>query len=599
MTSLNLAPSRFAGPRDHHEVPLLQLASITARRPDGHCILDDVSLSIERGWLVAVMGPTGAGKTSLVRTLTGSLRLDAGEIRLDDRDLTCGSGALRRRVGYVPQEDLLYRQLGLRRSLEYKASLRLPSATGAVQRSRRVSDVLAELGLECQGALAIAALSGGQRKRANLAVELLAQPDVLVLDEPTTGLDPGHERSVMTTLRGIADRGRTVLTVTHSMSAMRMCDRVVFLAAGGQVAFFGTPAGAVAYFAQSDAADLFVALDSPAEPSWKERWCSQRVQLPHSATGRGTVMAGSHRPRRTWEPAGPIGSDPSSAAAAHVGAPTPSHPVAGLPGGAGQLVTLVRRYLDLIRSDRRHVAMLALQAPALGLLLWAVLAPGGLSPVPLPGALRLADPSAVKVAVFLSIGITWMGTASAIREIVKERQILHRERGAGLSLSAYVASKAVVLGSLVVVQAAVFTAIACIRQAPPAHGAVLGWGLGEIILATAVTGLAAVSLGLAISALAGTPDKAMTILPIALVAQLVLSGAWGSVTSVPGITQLSDLTGAYWGVKAIEASVAGNAHAWWSAMVVLSMLTAGTLVATACLVQARLSRRGRCARGGI
>ncbi|MGH9071814.1 MAG: ABC transporter ATP-binding protein, partial [Acidimicrobiales bacterium] len=279
-------------PSDHvGSLPVLQVNGLSATAPDGSRLLDDVSFSVQKGWLVAVAGPTGAGKTSLLRALVGSLTLDAGDIRLDGQDLASGSPELRRRVGYVPQEDLLHHQLGLRRTLEYAASLRLPGVTGAGQRSARVLSVLAELGLERQARLAVGALSGGQRKRANLAVELLAEPDLLVLDEPTTGLDPGHERSVMATLRQITDRGRTVLTVTHSMHALSLCDRVIFLAAGGQVAFFGTPDEAVAYFELTDAAEVFAALNS-ASGSWKERWKEQPARSHPDQPARWTTSLG-------------------------------------------------------------------------------------------------------------------------------------------------------------------------------------------------------------------------------------------------------------------------------------------------------------------
>lgn len=568
------------------QVPILEVIGVSARTADGTCILDDVSFAVERGWLVAVVGPTGAGKTSLMRTLTGRLCPEAGGIRLDGQDLTSpGNPTLRRRVGYVPQEDLLHPQLGLRRTLEYAASLRLPPSTSATQRSSRVRAVLAELDLERQARLPVAALSGGQRKRANLALELLAQPDVLILDEPTTGLDPAHERSVMTMLREVADRGRTVLAVTHSMQALNLCDRVVFMATGGQVAFFGTPDEALTYFDLSDAADVFSALDSQAATSWKARWCAHLAQ-PRTVADRQTAQIPTG-----WE----AGLRP---------APRPAFQTCAPPGYWAQAFTLVRRYVDLIRSDHRHVAMLVLEGPLLGLLLWAVLAPGGLA-LTIPASLLsrnmlgLIDPHAVSTAVFLAISVTWLGTSSAIREIVKEHGIAQREKGAGLSLNAYVTSKMAVLGSIIIIEAVVLTALACLRQTPPSQGAVIWWGAGELMVTAALIGVAAVALGLLLSALVSTPDKAMTVLPIALVAQMVLSGAWGAVNQVPGIAQLGYLTGAHWGVKAIEATVTGNAGVWWSSMAMLVLLTAVTLATTAALVHRRLGLAGAVGRRRI
>lgn len=557
--------------------PVLQVSGLSARAPDGTLILDDVTFSLERGWLVAIVGPTGAGKTSLARALTGSLALEAGTIRIDGHDLATSSEEARRRIGHVPQEDLLQAQLGLGRMLEYAAALRLPSSINAQARSRRVSAVLAELGLERQAGVAVRSLSGGQRKRANIAMELLAQPDILVLDEPTSGLDPGYERSVMATLAQLAARGRTVVAVTHSMQALAACDRVLFLAARGQVAFFGTPAEAIAYFEGADAADLFQALDDPGSQSWKDRFRSHTDHAryvgasPRSARS-GAASSGLSRSDLDRQP----------------GARTTPWASPALPGWGSQLRVLVARYVSLIRSDHRHMTMLALQGPVLGLLLWAVLAPHSLVPAMAGVDLTMTAPRAVTVTVFLTISATWLGTANAVREIVKERAILARERSAGLSLNAYVASKAVVLGSLILVQGCLLTAIACARQLPPAHGAVISWGLGELMVTTALTGLAAVGLGLLVSALVKTPDKAMTVLPLVLVAELVLSGAWGSVTSIPGMSQLSDLTGAHWGVKAIEATLTGDSRAWWSAIVALALLTWSTLVATAFLVHRRL-----------
>lgn len=545
--------------------PLLEVEAISARAPDGTVLLDDVGFSLERSWLVAVVGPTGAGKTSLVNALTGALRLQRGSIRLDGEEILGGDPAALRRIGYVPQQDLLHPQLGLRRTLEYAAALRLPTSTGRPERSRRITAVLGELGLERQARVPVSALSGGQRKRANVAVELLGQPDVLVLDEPTSGLDPGYERSVMATLRQLADRGRVVLAVTHSMQALTQCDRVLFLAAGGQLAFFGPPDEAVAYFERSDAADLFLALDDHGM-AWKDRFRA------HPSYARFVTSW-------PWR-----GIGPGRSAAARPARPSDRPP----PGRGPQLAILVRRYVDLIRSDRRHLAMLSLQGPVLGLLLWAVLSRHSLGTVPPGSELALVAPGAVTVSVFLAISVTWLGTANAVREIVKESRILRRERGTGLSVSAYVSSKVVVLGALTMVQSAVVTAIACSRQGPPGHGSVLGWGLGEIMVTAALTGLAAVALGLLLSAVVSTPDKALTLLPVALVAQLVFSGAWSSVVATPGLAQLSDLTGAHWGVRAVEATVTGDAGAWWSAVTSLVLLTAGELAAAALLVHRRL-----------
>src|SRR5207302_5646603 len=238
---------------------------------NGTGLVQGVAFNGAQGSVVAVVGPTGAGKTMLLNALAGRFEIESGSVRLCGEEIA-GDAAASRRMGYVPQEDFLHPQLGLRRTLEYAAKLRLPSTLGAAERARRVDAALAELDLTAQADLPVSSLSGGQRKRANVAVELLSQPDVLILDEPTSGLDPGREKSVLAMLRTLADNGRTVLTVTHSPNALAACDRVLFLAPGGRVAFFGPPEVAVSYFRNADPADVFLALDRASAQSWKERF---------------------------------------------------------------------------------------------------------------------------------------------------------------------------------------------------------------------------------------------------------------------------------------------------------------------------------------
>ena len=538
--------------------PILELDGVTARAPGGKVLLDDVSFSVRRGWLVAVVGPTGAGKTSLARALTGALALRAGKIRLDGQDLTGDDDLRRERIAYVPQDDMLHGQLELGRMLSYAASLRVPASLGPDERRRRVASVLGELGLEQHVDTPITLLSGGQRKRANIAAELVGQPEVLVLDEPTSGLDPGYEKSVMGTLRQLADGGRTVIAVTHSMQALSCCDRVLFLAEGGRVAYFGPPDRVADYFGRSDAADVFLALDTESGQEWKERF---RAHPAYARYVTPVVEAATRVADRHHAPAAQDDRRWGS-----------------------QVRTLVRRHLDLLRSDRRHLALLLLQGPLLGLLLWFVLAPDSLQLLA-GAATPTPTPASETVAMFVALSATWLGASNAAREIVKERHIVRREVDAGLSPSAYVVSKAIVLGGLTMVQAAMLTLIACAAQQPPSQGALLGSGRLELVATGALVGLAAAALGLLISALVTSPDKALALLPMTLVTQLALAGGWASTLTAPGLTLLRDLTGARWGVAAINATVAGGGRDWVHAAVVLVALTTGSLVGAVLLVR--------------
>jgi ABC-type multidrug transport system ATPase subunit len=511
--------------------------------------------------LVAVVGPTGAGKTSLARALTGDLALVKGTIRIDGIELTTGGQALEK-IAYVPQDDVLHGQLGLERTLQYAAKLRVPPTVGEGERRQRVDAALRELGLQGQAGVAIRSLSGGQRKRANIAAELLGEPEVLVLDEPTSGLDPGYEKAVMRSLRDLADGGRTVITVTHSMQALDQCDRVLFLAEGGRMAYFGPPSRAADYFGEGDAADVFLALDTESGEAWKARFQAHPAYARYvspvlAAAIRGRERTAEHHPRTA--------------------APSPRV----RPSWPTQVAMLVRRQLALLRSDRRHLGLLLAQGPVLGLLLWLVLLPNSLAPQ--LGFTGLA-PTAETVAMFVALSATWLGASNAVREIVKERHIVRREVDAGLAPSAYVVAKALVLGCTTVVQTTILTLIACAGQHPPAMGA-LGSSRVELALAGALAGLAATALGLLLSALATSPDRALALLPMTLVTELALAGHWTANVSSPGLNLLRDATGAHWGVAAVAATVSGSTASWLGAAAMMAALTGAALLGTIALVR--------------
>lgn len=534
---------------------------MSARTERGRTLLDDVSFAVQRGWLVAVVGPTGAGKTSLARALTGALALRSGQIRLDGADLAEDPDR-RRRIGYVPQDNVLHGSLGLARTVAYAAGLRAPRGADRKVRRGQVTAALAELGLDQHSDVPVNDLSGGQRKRANIAAELVGGPDVIVLDEPTSGLDPGYEKSVLTNLRALADSGRTVITITHSVAAIAQSDRVLYLAAGGRVAYFGTPQGASRYFGANDTADVFLALDNEQTDEatdWKTQF---RSHPAYSRYVRPILDRAS-------------GSDASPAAPLSAGVRWPI-----------QFVTLVRRQIDLIRADRRHAALLLLQGPILGLLVRFVVTPSSLRETAADAVATGGSPqdAARTIATLVALSATWLGVSGSIREIVKERHIVQREVGAGLSPSAFVASKALVLGAITALQAAVLTAIACYGHDLPVHGAVLGNGRLELMAVGAAVGVAATALGLLLSSLATSPDKALALLPVALVAQLALAGSWATdLTSAP-LVVVRSLFSAHWGIEAFTASVWDDPGQWTSASVSLALLTAATVLATVAMV---------------
>lgn len=490
-------------------------------------LLDEVSFALEGGQFLAVLGPTGAGKSTLLKALTGNRPADRGTVFYNGRDMYAHYAELRNRVGYVPQDDILHPQLKVRDALRYAAQLRFPPDIPAADRERRVDEVMEELGLTARASLPVEKLSGGQRKRTSVAIELLTRPSLLILDEPTSGLDPGYEKSVMDLLRTLADGGRTVITVTHSIQSLDRCDRILFLAPGGQTAFFGPPRETLQFFNRPGYPEVFQDLDRAPAGFAKAAFAgsppdNQYVREPLSVQmnkmQNGAVLSPTATP-------------------------------AGNPNRWHQLWTLFRRFLSVVVADRRNTLLLFLQAPILGLLMLAVLGSNDLS---------AADPAASgkagSVLLALILGATYLGASNSIREIVKERPILTRERAIGLSPSAYVMSKTLLLGLLTIAQSAVLVFLGIVRQGGPGHGSVLSSGQFELFIVVAASGLAAMALGLLISAFVSNADKALTILPVVLFAQFLFTGSAFPVANTPGLAQASWLASAHWGYSAAAST---------------------------------------------
>jgi ABC-type multidrug transport system ATPase subunit len=531
-----------------HGLVSFRAAGLTVRASAGgqseRTLLDAVSFGLDQRSFLAVVGPSGAGKSTLLNALTGFRPAEVGTVSYDGRDLYENYEELRLRIGFVPQQDVLHETLTVRQALGYAAELRFPSDVSAAQRSSRIDEVLGELGLTEAGDQRIHLLSGGQQRRVAVAAELLDEPSLLFLDEPTSGLDPGYERTLMELLRGIADRGHTVVVVTHSVASIRLCDRVLFLAPGGRPAYFGPPQFALAYFGREDFQQVFQDLISDDGRDWSGDFRAHRdhgrfVEPTSASASASEIPAPVSRP-----PA----AEPAPRRLAPPALPSPTD-------WLGQFWMLTRRYAQVIAGDRRNLMLLAAQPVILGLLMLAALPAHELT-APAAGQVRIVSRAGL-VLLVITLGATWLGASNAVREIVKELAILRRERAVGLSVSAYVGSKALVLGTLTAVQCGLLAAIALARQGSHDGGSLIGSPFAELIVATMLTGLAAMGLGLLISALASTVDRAMTVLPVILIFQMLLAmgGVFPDVVEKPGLKQASYVAGTQWGFSAAASTV--------------------------------------------
>ncbi|MFC8347521.1 FHA domain-containing protein [Streptomyces sp. NPDC057280] len=483
-------------------------------------LLDHVSFPVGEKCLLAVVGPSGAGKSTLLGALTGQRPADHGTVLYDGRDLYRDYAELRQRIGLVPQDDILHAQLTVRAALTYAAELRFPQDTAKAERQARVEEVIDELGLRQRADQPVHSLSGGQRKRVSVALELLTKPSLLFLDEPTSGLDPGMDRSVMHMLRGLADDGRTVIVVTHSVLSLDVCDRLLVLAPGGRIAYYGPPEDTLAYFGYEQWPEAFEAFERDQDRDWAGEFRASLFQ-------RQYVTEASGQPRVPRS--GPVVITPP---------PRPR-------SRGAQLGTLIRRYATALSADRTFLVIMIALPFVMGAMARA-----------LAGS-KLTQETAMNALLILCVGGVLTGAANAVRELVKERTIYQRERAVGLSRSAYLMSKIVVLGTVTVLQAVVLTLVALLGvdlNAPGGEG-VLMPPLAEITVAVALLAFTAMMLGLLISALVRKEEVTMPLLVLLAIVQVVFCGALLKLDGVPGLEQLSWLVPSRWALGAMAGTV--------------------------------------------
>ncbi|MFB7053936.1 FHA domain-containing protein [Streptomyces vinaceus] len=486
-------------------------------------LLDRVSFPVGAKCLLAVIGPSGAGKSTLLGALTGLRPADHGTVLYDGRDLYRDYAELRSRIGLVPQDDILHAQLTVRRALTYAAELRFPQDTAQAERQARVDEVIGELGLRERADQPIHSLSGGQRKRVSVALELLTKPSLLFLDEPTSGLDPGMDRSVMHMLRGLADDGRTVIVVTHSVLSLDVCDRLLVLAPGGRIAYFGPPEETLGYFGFDQWPEAFEAFENERDRDWAGEYLA-------SPQHRAYVRDAARQPRQEEE---------RSQAAGFV-APPPKAQSWG-----SQLSTLMRRYAAALSADRTFLAIMIALPFVMGAMARA-----------LAGSALTAQ-TAINALLILCVGGVLTGAANAVRELVKERVIYQRERAVGLSRSAYLMSKVLVLGAVTVAQAVVLTLVGLYgvdTNAPGGKGVFMP-PLVEITLAVALLSFTAMMLGLLVSALVRKEEVTMPLLVLLAIVQVVFCGALLQLDGVPVIGQLAWLVPSRWALGAMAGTI--------------------------------------------
>jgi ABC-type multidrug transport system ATPase subunit len=524
--------------QDRRDALSVEVAHISVAT-QGKRLLEDVSLVARHGELIGIMGISGAGKSTLLATLVGYQQPTEGRVLMSGVDLHERFDELRGQVGYVPQDDIMHPELTVWQSLWYSARLRLPRDYSNEEIRERITRVIVQLGLEGTESTRIGdanrrGISGGQRKRVNVAMELITDPPVLVLDEPTSGLSSVDALMLMKVLRSLADGGKTVILTIHQpgLESLKLFDAVAVLAKDESTAHVGTlvwygPAipDAGDFFASAagrdagarDADAILRGLERRPALAWRddyrsssqhERWIAKRLSDP------GSVISG---------------------------AGVRAVPVVD---ALWQGSTLVQRMLAVKFADAWNSTILLLQAPLLGLLIAGVF---GMRTRQVVGPTTWGSVStAVGMTTFLlALAAVWCGVSNATREIVAERSIYRRERMVGLSRVAYLGSKAIVLAALCLVQCVVlFFAVK--------FGCALTGNSLVALSAMVLTALAGMAIGLVISASSRSADAAAAALPLVILPMVVLGGSLLPLADLPTpAAYLADLMPSRWGFETL------------------------------------------------
>jgi ABC-type multidrug transport system ATPase subunit/CRP-like cAMP-binding protein len=471
-------------------------------------ILNDISLSIQPGEFVAVVGGSGAGKSTLLNALTGFVPATQGRVFYNGIDYYEHFDLFRTSLGYVPQDDIIHKQLTVRQVLDYSARLRLPPDTTSEERKALVDQAMKQLQLTERRDTQVSQLSGGQRKRVSIGVELLNQPGLFFLDEPTSGLDPGLEETMMYLFRDLSRQGRTVLVITHATKNISTCDKVVFLARGGYLTFYGTPKEALEYFGVDDFTGIYRRLETEATPAeWAQRFTQTPIYRRNVVEQLNQQLASQAAQQPTQQPQAQV-----------VKKKTPS--------AFRQFFVLTARYLAVLRRDMPLIALFLLQP---------LLIAGFVSGIFRPDIFDYDPVKAVNLLFIMVIASVFVGAMTAAREITKENPIYIRERLVNLKILPYVASKVLVLGVLNLLQAAIYLLIIMLRVHFPDFDAKLVLSIYGTLYLVYISGM---TMGLVISAFVANEDRATGLVPLVVIPQMTLAGTIITIGKMPQVGRL-------------------------------------------------------------
>ena len=475
--------------KDLNEELAITAVGIEKTYPNGVKALKKMDLSIPSKSLIAIMGPSGCGKSTLLKALNGDTPASKGRIFLFNQELSANWQYLKTQIGYVPQDDIVHKELTVRQCLFFTAKLRLENLSND-EIDEKINQVLTDLNMLDKKDNLISSLSGGQRKRVSIAVELMTDPLIIFLDEPTSPLDPQTVDDFLGIMKRLSEKGTTVLMVTHKPEDLEYMDEVIFMAEGGHMVFYGDSKRYKEYFNVKTAVSVFSQISGKNAKIWIEKYLNPR---PLS----NTSSSSSVRP-------------PSETSMLK------------------QFLWLTKRYFTIKTNDRVNTLLMLAQAPIIAILI----------------CLIFKEISSA-VLFMISISAIWLGAQNAAREIVSEGAIYKRERMYNLEIFPYILSKITVLSVVSLIQSFVFIIILFIHF----NSAIVELNEPHYLFFWMLfLSIASTFLGLLLSSLVKTSERAMTILPLILLPQIMLAGLIAKVSN--GFVEfISYLTISRWGVE--------------------------------------------------
>lgn len=479
---------------DELAISAIGIEKVYPNQKKGKKALHKMDISVPSRSLLAIMGPSGCGKSTLLKSLNGESPPTKGKVLIFNQDLISNYEYLKTQIGYVPQDDIVHKQLTVEQSLYFAAKLRIANINND-DINIKIDQILSELNISHIKKNLISDISGGQRKRVSIAIELLTDPMLLFLDEPTSPLDPQTIEDFLNILKKLSENGTTVIMVTHKPEDLDYMDEVIFMADnnGGKIVYYGDSTKYKDYFNVNNAVSVFSQISGGNSKKWVDKYSNPR---PLSTTqDKEKILVNK--------------SNQSS---------------------VGQFFWLTYRYFKIKTNDRVNTSIMLLQAPIIAAL-----------------ACLVFNEVTLSVLFIMAVSSVWFGSTNAAREIVGELPIYKRERMYNLRLIPYIFSKITVLSLFSIIQSFVFVYILYFNYDNSDYDLFFNNPFSAFIWMSFLT-ISSTFLGLLLSAIFDTSEKVLAVVPIVLIPQIMLAGLVAKIGSKT-VEFISYLTFTRWGIE--------------------------------------------------